>query len=174
MRRGDRLVEAGAPIDAFGVATAMSVSADAPALDIAYKLTEYAGKGRMKLSSGKRTLPAESKSPRTDVTERESIRFRRMDVVEVAPPSTWRVHDTCRHHGSPGVPSATWKPTSAGGQPITMLNSSTPWTARDRRLVGVTSVTTAAWPGLQDTEGQRRAISGHLHSLAHRRRPSLR
>jgi nicotinate phosphoribosyltransferase len=52
-----RLLEAGAPIDAFGVGTAMSVSSDAPALDIAYKLTEYAGIGRMKLSSGKRTLP---------------------------------------------------------------------------------------------------------------------
>ena len=33
------------------------MSEDAPALDIAYKLTEYAGKGRLKLSSGKRTLP---------------------------------------------------------------------------------------------------------------------
>lgn len=35
----------------------MVVSSDAPALDIAYKLTEYAGKGRMKLSAGKRSLP---------------------------------------------------------------------------------------------------------------------
>jgi nicotinate phosphoribosyltransferase len=33
------------------------VSADAPAFDIAYKLTEYAGTPRMKLSSGKRMLP---------------------------------------------------------------------------------------------------------------------
>ena len=93
----------------------MSVSADAPALDIAYKLTEYAGKGRMKLSSGKRTLPAESKSPRTDVTERESLRFRRMDVVEVAPTLRRGEFTTaCRHHGSPGVPGATWKPTRVG------------------------------------------------------------
>ncbi len=30
---------------------------DAPDLDIAYKLVEYAGEGRMKLSSGKPTLP---------------------------------------------------------------------------------------------------------------------
>jgi nicotinate phosphoribosyltransferase len=51
------LVRAGAPIDAFGVGTDMSVSSDAPALDIAYKLTEYAGLGRMKLSPGKRSLP---------------------------------------------------------------------------------------------------------------------
>jgi nicotinate phosphoribosyltransferase len=52
-----RLVAAGTPIDAFGVGTDMSVAADAPALDIAYKLTEYDGTGRMKLSTGKRTLP---------------------------------------------------------------------------------------------------------------------
>jgi nicotinate phosphoribosyltransferase len=51
------LVRAGAPIDAFGVGTDLSVSSDAPALDIAYKLTEYAGLGRMKLSAGKRSLP---------------------------------------------------------------------------------------------------------------------
>lgn len=51
------LLAAGAPIDAFGVGTDMSVSADAPALDIAYKLTRYAGQGRTKLSAGKRILP---------------------------------------------------------------------------------------------------------------------
>jgi nicotinate phosphoribosyltransferase len=51
------LVDGGAPIDAFGVGTDMSVSADAPALDIAYKLCAYAGEGRLKLSTGKRTLP---------------------------------------------------------------------------------------------------------------------
>ena len=56
-REIDRLLRSGAPIDAFGVGTDMSVSGDAPALDIAYKLTEYAGTGRMKLSTGKRTLP---------------------------------------------------------------------------------------------------------------------
>lgn len=52
-----RLVRAGAPITGFGVGTRMGVSADAPALDMAYKLTEYAGSGRMKLSAGKRLLP---------------------------------------------------------------------------------------------------------------------
>lgn len=53
------LLEAGAPIDAFGVGTEMSVSGDAPALDLAYKLTCYAGIGRTKLSSGKRILPGQ-------------------------------------------------------------------------------------------------------------------
>jgi nicotinate phosphoribosyltransferase len=51
------LVAASAPIDGFGVGSSMGVSADAPALDIAYKLTEYDGIGRMKLSAGKATLP---------------------------------------------------------------------------------------------------------------------
>jgi len=51
------LVAADRPIDGFGVGTDMGVSSDAPKLDMAYKLTAYAGRGRMKLSSGKRTLP---------------------------------------------------------------------------------------------------------------------
>lgn len=51
------LVERGAPIDGFGVGTRMGVSEDAPALDMAYKLTDYAGQGRLKLSPGKRILP---------------------------------------------------------------------------------------------------------------------
>ncbi|MFP2962799.1 nicotinate phosphoribosyltransferase [Myxococcus sp. 1LA] len=38
-----RLVARGAPIDSFGVGTAMGVSSDAPALDMAYKLVAYAG-----------------------------------------------------------------------------------------------------------------------------------
>jgi nicotinate phosphoribosyltransferase len=52
-----RMLDDGVPIDGFGVGTAMGVSPDAPDLDIAYKLVEYAGEGRMKLSSGKPTLP---------------------------------------------------------------------------------------------------------------------
>lgn len=51
------LVARGAPIDGFGVGTKMGVSEDAPALDMAYKLTAYAGKGRLKTSPGKRILP---------------------------------------------------------------------------------------------------------------------
>jgi nicotinate phosphoribosyltransferase len=53
----DRLVTNGVPIDSFGVGTSMGVSSDAPGLDIAYKLTEYDGAGRLKLSKGKATLP---------------------------------------------------------------------------------------------------------------------
>lgn len=52
-----RLVTSGAPIDAFGVGTAMSASSDAPALDCAYRLVEYAGRPTLKLSTGKVLLP---------------------------------------------------------------------------------------------------------------------
>ncbi len=51
------LLAADAPIDGFGVGTDLAVSRDAPALDTAYKLTEYAGRGRLKLSAGKSLLP---------------------------------------------------------------------------------------------------------------------
>lgn len=52
-----RLLRLGAPIDGFGVGTDMGVSRDAPSLDIAYKLVEYAGRGRLKLSTDKAVLP---------------------------------------------------------------------------------------------------------------------
>lgn len=51
------LVEAGAPIDAFGIGTALVTSADAPALDMVYKLQEYGGRARRKRSAGKATWP---------------------------------------------------------------------------------------------------------------------
>lgn len=52
-----RIIESGAPVDGFGVGTAMGVSADAPSLDLAYKLAAYEGRGRVKLSAGKPVLP---------------------------------------------------------------------------------------------------------------------
>jgi nicotinate phosphoribosyltransferase len=52
-----RLVKEAPEIDGFGVGTKMGVSEDAPALDMAYKATAYAGQGRLKLSPGKKILP---------------------------------------------------------------------------------------------------------------------
>jgi nicotinate phosphoribosyltransferase len=51
------LVAADAPISGFGVGTRMGTSADAPFLNCAYKLVEYAGRPCMKLSTAKLTLP---------------------------------------------------------------------------------------------------------------------
>jgi len=48
-----KLVNSGAPIDAFGVGTKLAVMEDASYLDMAYKLVEYSAKGRLKLSSSK-------------------------------------------------------------------------------------------------------------------------
>jgi len=53
----DTLLQGGAPIDAFGVGTKLGVSADAPWLDIAYKMVEFGGRPVLKLSAGKRSLP---------------------------------------------------------------------------------------------------------------------
>jgi nicotinate phosphoribosyltransferase len=51
------IVRQGAPIDSFGIGTSLTTSSDAPALDCAYKLQEYAGRPRRKLSEGKATWP---------------------------------------------------------------------------------------------------------------------
>jgi nicotinate phosphoribosyltransferase len=53
----ERLLQKGAPIDGFGIGTHMDTSADAPYLDCAYKLVEYAGKARRKRSEGKVLWP---------------------------------------------------------------------------------------------------------------------
>lgn len=46
-----------APIDGYGIGTHLDTSADAPYLDCAYKLQEYAGLPRRKRSEGKATWP---------------------------------------------------------------------------------------------------------------------
>lgn len=51
------LERAGAPIDGYGIGTSLTTSYDAPALDCAYKLEEYAGQARRKRSAGKATWP---------------------------------------------------------------------------------------------------------------------
>ena len=51
------LIESRAPIDSFAIGTAMTTSSDAPSLDCAYKLQEYAGRPCRKRSEGKATWP---------------------------------------------------------------------------------------------------------------------
>lgn len=66
----DRLVRAGAPIDAFGIGTKMGTSADAPYLDSVYKLVEFDGRPVLKLSAAKATLPGRKqvfRGPQGDV-----------------------------------------------------------------------------------------------------------
>jgi len=54
-----------APIDGYGIGTRMDTSSDAPYLDCAYKLQEYAGIARRKTSEGKATWPGRKQVYRT-------------------------------------------------------------------------------------------------------------
>jgi nicotinate phosphoribosyltransferase len=77
------LLEAGAPIDAFGVGTALSTSRDAPALGGVYKLVEIERNGVMhpaaKHSTGKRTYPGAKQVWRT---ERDGVALQ--DVIALS------------------------------------------------------------------------------------------
>lgn len=53
------VLENGGDIDSFGVGTKMGVSADAPYLDMAYKLVKYADRPVLKLSPEKQTLASD-------------------------------------------------------------------------------------------------------------------
>jgi nicotinate phosphoribosyltransferase len=68
------LLEGGAPIDAFGIGTQLGVSADAPALDSVYKLTEYDGRPVLKLSEGKATAPGRKQIFRSAVGDLLGLR----------------------------------------------------------------------------------------------------
>jgi nicotinate phosphoribosyltransferase len=56
----------GVPIDGYGVGTSLTTSQDAPALDCAYKLQEYAGVAKRKRSEGKATWPGRKQVWRRD------------------------------------------------------------------------------------------------------------
>jgi nicotinate phosphoribosyltransferase len=63
------LLSGSAPIDGFGVGTNMDTSSDAPYLDCAYKLQEYAGRARRKRSEGKATWPGRKQVYRTGAAD---------------------------------------------------------------------------------------------------------
>lgn len=52
-----QLLDAAAPVDGFGVGTALDTSSDVPALDAVYKIQSYDGVARRKRSEGKATWP---------------------------------------------------------------------------------------------------------------------
>jgi nicotinate phosphoribosyltransferase len=52
-----RFIAEGAPINGYGIGTSLTTASDAPALDCAYKLQEYAGEAKRKRSEGKATWP---------------------------------------------------------------------------------------------------------------------
>ncbi len=64
-----RLAKAGAPIDGYGIGANLTTSQDAPTLDCAYKLQEYDGKPKRKLSEGKQTWPGRKQVWRNFATD---------------------------------------------------------------------------------------------------------
>lgn len=74
------LLAAGAPIDGFGIGTALTTSADAPYLDAVYKLQEYGGRACRKRSTGKATWPGRKQVYRSYAADGSFAR----DVVTVA------------------------------------------------------------------------------------------
>jgi len=74
----EELLAQGAAADAFGVGTAMGTSEDAPAMGGIYKLVEDAQGAKMKLSTGKATLPGRKQVWRTH--DEHSLR----DVIALA------------------------------------------------------------------------------------------
>jgi len=73
------LTAAGAPIDGFGIGTALTTSADAPYLDAVYKLQEYGGRACRKRSTGKATWPGRKQVYRSYAADGSFAR----DVVTV-------------------------------------------------------------------------------------------
>lgn len=81
------LLAAGAPIDGFGVGTQLDVSADAPTLDMVYKLHEYDGRPRRKRSTGKATWPGAKQVFRTFNDDR-TMRLDTLGLREETGPGT--------------------------------------------------------------------------------------
>jgi nicotinate phosphoribosyltransferase len=79
-----RLLDAGAPIDLFGVGTRVGTSGDAPSLDSAYKLVEYEGRPLLKLSPGKATRPGAKQVHRGALAAGDVLATR----AEPGPPGT--------------------------------------------------------------------------------------
>jgi nicotinate phosphoribosyltransferase len=76
----DELVRGNVPVDAFGIGTSLDASADAPTLDMVYKLQEYVGQPRRKRSPGKETWPGTKQVFR----ERDPLGFVLGDQVGLA------------------------------------------------------------------------------------------
>jgi nicotinate phosphoribosyltransferase len=94
-----------APVDVFGVGTALDVSADAPALDMAYKLQEYAGKARRKRSPGKATWPGVKQVFRERGTQRQIVRDE-VALAEEAVAGEGLLVEVMRDGRSTGAPPA--------------------------------------------------------------------
>ncbi len=83
------LLDGEAPIDAFGVGTELSTSADAPVVNGVYKLVAISG-GRIKLSPGKETYPGPKQVWRQRDVEGRYVRDRIAGADEPPPGERWQ------------------------------------------------------------------------------------
>ncbi|MEU6641847.1 nicotinate phosphoribosyltransferase [Saccharomonospora sp. NPDC046836] len=97
------LVASGAPIDSYGVGTRFGVSADAPSLDSAYKLVEYAGRPVRKLSPGKVSVPGAKQVYRRAPGEPDMLALRQ----EAPPPRAEPLLARVMHGGRRAHPAET-------------------------------------------------------------------
>jgi nicotinate phosphoribosyltransferase len=99
-----KVLRQGAEIDSFGVGTKMGVSADAPYLDMAYKLVKYQERPILKLSPGKSTLASDKQLFRFKThegqLEKDTIGLRD-DVFEDAESLLKKVMDKGKAMSSP-------------------------------------------------------------------------
>ncbi len=102
------IVASGAPVDAFGVGTDLSVSADAPSLDIVYKLVRYAGRDVFKLSPKKATYPGPKQVYRAERADGSYVH----DLLTRADTEPDRLEQAYRR---PGTPFTVEDPVSGGG-----------------------------------------------------------
>ncbi len=105
------LVQAGAPIDAFGIGTRLGTSADAPSMDMAYKLVRYEGRPVLKLSSGKVTLADEKQVYRRSNAEGAFVG----DTIALRPSTEGLRHETLQDAGEPLL-SRSWKADTSWAQ----------------------------------------------------------
>lgn len=84
-----RVISEGAKIDAFGVGTKVGVSADAPFVDIVYKMVRFKGSDKRKLSPGKLTLAGEKqvfrKSDRSGQYQEDIVGLRNESIDGAVP-----------------------------------------------------------------------------------------
>ena len=79
------LASGGAPIDCYGVGTAVCTSADAPSTECVFKMVEYEGRPVAKFSQGKASLPGRKQVYR--LTEQGTFQGDRLQSAQRSPPT---------------------------------------------------------------------------------------
>lgn len=103
----EALIAAGAPIDGFGIGTRLDVSADAPSLEMVYKLVAIEGRDVLKLSPGKETWVGAKQVLRRRGTDGRLAGDTLALDDEARPPGAERLLQTVMADGQPTGPTPT-------------------------------------------------------------------